>query len=205
MSLVIGLTGGIGSGKTAVSDRFAKKGIRIVDADICSRIVVEPGTPALAAIREHFGADVIQTDGSLNRAVLREHIFQHPDERKWLEALLHPLIAQEIARQIQASQSPYTLLVSPLLIESGQHRFAQRVLVVDAPHTAQLERTVARDGVSEEQVKSIIGAQADRATRLAQATEVIINDKDLAHLDEEVDRLHQHYLQLASGSPQAGT
>lgn len=198
MSLVIGLTGGIGSGKTAVSDRFAQKGITIVDADVCSRIVVEPGQPALKAIEEHFGADVIQADGSLNRAALREHIFQHPDERKWLESLLHPLIAQEIMRQLSASQSAYTLLVSPLLIESGQHNFAKRVLVVDAPQSAQLERTVVRDNVSAEQVKSIISAQADRDTRLARADDIIINDKDLAHLDAEVDKLHQFYLQLAS-------
>ncbi len=200
MTLVIGLTGGIGSGKTAVSDRFAKKGITIVDADVCSRIVVEPGKPALDEIRAHFGDAVIQADGSLNRAVLREHVFQNADERKWLERLTHPLIAQEIMQQITNSKSPYTLLVSPLLIESGQHQFAKRILVVDAPHSAQLERTVIRDKVSEEQVKAIINAQAERETRLARADDIIINDADLSHLDAEVDRLHTFYLALAKNS-----
>lgn len=197
MALVIGLTGGIGSGKTAVSDRFAKKGITIVDADLCSRIVVEPGKPALDEIRAHFGDAVIQADGSLNRAALREHVFQNADERKWLERLTHPLIAQEIMQQIMNSKSPYTLLVSPLLIESGQHQFAKRILVVDAPHSAQLKRTVTRDNVSEEQVKAIINAQAERETRLARADDIIVNDADLSHLDAEVDRLHTFYLTLA--------
>lgn len=196
--LVIGLTGGIGSGKTAATDRFSYHHINVVDADIVARQIVEPGTPALAQIREHFGDGVIQPDGQLDRRALREIVFANPDERKWLEALTHPLIGQEILRQLQASQSPYTLLVSPLLFESGQSRMAQRVVLVDAPVEAQITRTVARDNTTEAGARAIVDAQMSREERLKRADDVIVNDKDLAHLYDQVDRLHKQYLALAS-------
>ncbi len=196
--LVIGLTGGIGSGKTAATDRFKTHGITIVDADIVARQIVEPGTPALTQIREHFGDGVIQPDGQLDRRALREIVFAHPEERKWLEGLTHPLIGQEILRQLQASHSPYTLLVSPLLFESGQSRMASRVVLVDAPVDAQISRTVIRDNTSEAGARAIVEAQMSREDRLKQADDVIVNDKDLRHLYDQVDALHQHFLALAN-------
>lgn len=198
--LVIGLTGGIGSGKTAATERFHSHGITIVDADIVARQIVEPGTPALARIREHFGEGVLQPDGQLDRRALREIVFANPDERKWLEALTHPLIGQEILRQLQASQSPYTLLVSPLLFESGQSRMASRVVLIDAPVEAQISRTVTRDNTTEAGARAIVEAQMSREERLQRADDIIVNDRDLAHLYDQVDRLHQQYLALA-GNP----
>ena len=195
---VVGLTGGIGSGKTAVSDRFAALGATVADADVASRAVVAPGSPALAAIAEHFGQDVLQADGSLNRAALRARVFERPEERRWLEALTHPLIGAWFHEHLNAGESPYSLLVNPILIESGQIRQCHRVLVVDAPEAAQLERTMSRDGNSATQVEAIMKAQLDRTKRLNAADDVIVNDRDLAHLDAEVERLHARYLELAS-------
>ena len=150
---VVGLTGGIGSGKTAVSDRFAALGIKIVDADVAARIVVEPGRPALAEIAEHFGAEVIDPSGALDRAALRTRVFSDPDARRWLEQLLHPRIADEIRRGIESATSPYTMLVSPLLLEAGQAAYAHRILVVDVPVEVQVARTMARDDNDEAQVR----------------------------------------------------
>lgn len=195
--LVIGITGGIGSGKTAVSDRFAARGIVVVDADLASRVVVEAGRPALTAIREHFGEDVIAADGSLDRAALRSKVFADPAERRWLEQLLHPLIGEEIRRGLRAAASPYAVLVSPLLLEAGQVTLVDRVLVVDVPEELQVERTAARDGNSAEQVRAIMAAQADRQTRLARADDVIVNDRGLEELDAAVEALHQRYLEMA--------
>ncbi|MCC5873429.1 MAG: dephospho-CoA kinase [Gammaproteobacteria bacterium] len=196
--LVIGITGGIGSGKTAVSDRFAARGIVVVDADLASRVVVEPGRPALDAIREHFGNEVIHADGSLDRAALRSKVFADASERRWLEQLLHPLIGEEIRNGLQAAASPYAVLVSPLLFEAGQVTLVDRVLVVDVPEDLQVERTAARDGNSAEQVRAIMAAQTDRSTRLAKADDVIVNDRGLDELDAAVEALHQHYLKLAA-------
>ncbi len=201
--LVIGITGGIGSGKTAVSDRFAARGITVVDADLASRVVVEPGRPALAAIAEHFGSDVITPDGALDRAALRQRVFADSAERRWLEALLHPLIGEEIRAGLARSTSAYAILVSPLLFESGQVEMVDRVLVVDVPESLQVTRTAARDGNSEDQVRAIMAAQADRATRLARADDVIANDGSLDDLDRQVEALHQHYLELASEETRA--
>lgn len=195
--LVIGITGGIGSGKTAASDRFAARGITVVDADFASRVVVEPGRPALAAIREHFGAEVIADDGSLDRAALRRKVFADSAERRWLEQLLHPLIGEELRSGLHTATSPYAVLVSPLLFEAGQTSLVDRVLVVDVPEDLQVERTAARDGNSAEQVRAIMAAQADRATRLARADDVIVNDRGLDDLDAAVEVLDQRYLQLA--------
>lgn len=194
-TFIIGLTGGIGSGKSAAAARFAEAhGIHVVDADIKSRVVVEPGRPALHQIVDRFGDAVLQQDGSLNRAVLRERVFQDPDERRWLEQLLHPLIREEIVSDLASADSPYALLVSPLLVESGQYQMTRRILVVDVPEALQIARTTLRDKVPEEQVKAILQAQAKREERLRHADDVITNDRDLAALHQQVDQLHQYYL-----------
>ncbi len=195
---IVGLTGGIGSGKTAVSDAFAALGVTVVDADVVSREVVEPGRPALAAIVKHFGADITTADGHLDRAALRQVIFADASEKQWLEQLLHPLIGEETLHQLAAADSPYALLVSPLLTETGQQQLCQRVLVVDAPEALQLQRTMTRDNNSREQVERIIASQSSRQQRLASADDVLNNDGDLAELREKVAQLHQTYLQLAA-------
>lgn len=198
--MIIGLTGGIGSGKSAVALRFAvKHGIHVVDADLKSRVVVEPGRPALQVIVDRFGDAVIQSSGELDRAALREKIFSEPQERLWLEALLHPLIREEIVTDLASAPSPYALLVSPLLVESGQHRMTDRVLVVDVSEETQVLRTALRDDVPQQQIKSIMQAQATREERLKQAHDIVSNDQDLAALHKQVDALHQRYLNMASG------
>lgn len=195
---IVGLTGGIGSGKTAVSDLFQAKAITVVDADVCARVVVDRGRPALQSIAQRFGQDILFADGSLDRAALRQHIFANAEDKQWLERLLHPLIRDEVAQQILQSTSPYTLLVSPLLIESKQNQICDRVLLVDVPEELQIERTMQRDDNHAEQVKRIMQTQADRATRLAAADDVINNVYDFAYLEKQVDALHQQYMQLAS-------
>lgn len=194
---IVGLTGGIGSGKTAVSDRFAKKGITIVDADVCARVVVEPGRSALQSIKEHFGSTVITTNGELDRAALRQLIFANATDKKWLESLLHPLIANEVFSQLNAAQSQYVMLVSPLLIESQQNLICDRVLVVDVPEDMQIERTMQRDDNDVEQVKNIINTQASRQQRLDAADDIIENTQGLDYLDQCVEKLHQTYLKCA--------
>lgn len=196
MTYIVGLTGGIGSGKTAVSDRFSELGIKVVDADVCARIVVEPGKPALRSIVEHFGNDVLNPDGSLDRAKLRQIVFADEPARKWLETLLHPLIFDEMWSQLQSAESPYAILVSPLLIEAGQTALCQRVLVVDVPEDIQLARATARDANSAEQIKAIMATQASRSLRLEKADDVITNDSDLATLQQRVDTVHQQYLAM---------
>lgn len=201
--MIIGLTGGIGSGKSAVSLRFAvKHGIHVVDADLKSRVVVEPGRPALQAIVDRFGDAVVQSSGELDRAALRERVFREPQERLWLETLLHPLIREEIVTDLASATSPYALLVSPLLVESGQHRMTDRVLVVDVAEETQLMRTALRDNVPQQQIKAIMQAQASREERLKHAHDIVSNDQDLAALHKQVDALHQNYLKLATGETQ---
>lgn len=196
---ILGLTGGIGSGKSAAAQHFIDLGIHVVDADHAARWVVEPGRPALARIAEHFGDSVLQADGQLDRAALRKLIFEVPQQRLWLEALLHPLIADEIAAHLARAESPYAILVSPLLIESGQYAMTQRILVIDVPQQLQIERTLQRDGISEQQVQAILKAQATREDRLSHADDVLVNDRDLAWLHSEVERLHHFYLTLRGG------
>ena len=196
---ILGLTGGIGSGKSAAAQHFIDLGVHVVDADHAARWVVEPGRPALARIAEHFGDSVLQADGQLDRAALRKLIFEVPQQRLWLEALLHPLIAEEIAAHLARAESPYAILVSPLLIESGQYAMTQRILVIDVPQQLQIERTLQRDGISEQQVQAILKAQATREDRLRHADDVLVNDRDLAWLHSEVERLHHFYLTLRGG------
>ena len=198
---ILGLTGGIGSGKSAAAEHFAALGVHVVDADHAARWVVEPGRPALSKIAEHFGEHVLQADGQLNRGALRTLVFSEPEQRRWLEALLHPLIREEIANNLAQAQSPYAILVSPLLIESGQHSTTQRVLVIDVPQALQIQRTLKRDNTSEEQVHAILKVQASREDRLRHADDVLTNDRDLEALKTEVERLHHFYLTLRGGQP----
>ena len=192
MRYIVALTGGIGSGKSTVANAFADLGINVIDADIIARQVVEP------AIADHFGANMIAADGTLQRRALRERIFANPEEKNWLNALLHPLIQQETQHQIQQATSPYVLWVVPLLVENSLYKKANRVLVVDVSPETQLKRTMQRDDVTREHVEQILAAQATREARLAVADDVIDNNGAPDAIASDVARLHAHYLQLAS-------
>ena len=194
--MIIGLTGGIGSGKTAVSDGFESLGIDVVDADLASRVVVQKGKPCLLKIAQHFGEDILTKEAELDRAKLREIIFKSEEEKNWLESLLHPAIANQIQDELNASKSPYTILVSPLLLETNQQDFCSKVLAVDVPVETQVERTLKRDGVSKEQVQAIINSQISRNDRLNLADEVIVNDGTLEDLEIAVKVLHEKFLSL---------
>ena len=194
--MIIGLTGGIGSGKTAVSDSFEALGIDVVDADLASRVVVQKGKPCLLKIAQHFGEDILTKEAELDRAKLREIIFKSEEEKNWLESLLHPAIANQIQNELNASKSPYTILVSPLLLETNQKDFCSKVLAVDVPVETQVERTLKRDGVSKEQVQAIINSQISRNDRLNLADEVIVNDGTLEDLEIAVKILHEKFLSL---------
>ncbi|EAB8205633.1 dephospho-CoA kinase [Salmonella enterica] len=198
MRYTVALTGGIGSGKSTVADAFADLGITVIDADIIARQMVEPGQPALNAIAEHFGSELIAADGTLRRRALRERIFSHPEEKAWLNALLHPLIQQETQRQFQQATSPYVLWVVPLLVENRLYQKANRVLVVDVTPETQLIRTMQRDDVTREHVEDILAAQATREARLAVADDVIDNNGAPDAIASDVARLHASYLKLAS-------
>lgn len=197
MNYVVGITGGIGSGKSAVTQHLEKLGIFVVDADLVARVVVEPGMPALAAIAAHFGEDILLSNGQLNRAALRRIVFDNSEERRWLEGVTHPAIREEIARQLQEATSDYVVLSSPLLLESGQATFAQYVVVVDVPESVQLERTMRRDSNDEVLVQQIMAAQLPREERIARADEAIDNSGDLEQLYANVDALHQRLLTRA--------
>lgn len=197
MALIIGLTGGIGSGKTAASDWFAQQGITVVDADVVAREVVAPGQPALSDICQAFGNWVLQPDGSLDRAALRQHIFSHPDARTTLEHITHPRIRQQIIAQLNQAASPYTMLVSPLLIESRQHELVNRILLVDVPEHLQLSRASLRDSQSSEAIARIMRVQMPRLQRQTHADDIVVNDGDLAHLYHQLLPLHHRYLELA--------
>lgn len=193
---VVGLAGGIGSGKSAVSDRFEARGIRIVDADVAARTVVEPGEPALAEIVDHFGPMVVDDDGRLDRRKLRSLVFKDPDERRWLERALHPRINALMRDQLAEARSPYAILVNPLM--RNRDARANRILVVDVPEAVQIERTMARDRVDRVQAKAIMANQLGRDARLAFADDVIVNDGSIADLHAQVDALHPTYLAFAS-------
>ena len=198
--LIIGLTGGIGSGKTAASDYFADQGITIVDADIVAREVVEPGEPAWLAIKARYGADVIQEDQSLNRAWLRQKVFAEPDERKWLEGQTHPRIRDRLIQQLRDATSPYTILASPLLFESGQSTLVKRTLAIDVPVDTQVKRACSRDTNNEEQIRRIIAAQISREDRCSRADDVADNSGTLAQLHAQLEKLHHTYLTMATST-----
>lgn len=193
----VGITGGIGSGKSAVTDQLQTLGVVVVDADVVAREVVEPGSSALEQIVERYGKDLVDETGQLQRRRLREIVFAQPDERRWLEELTHPLIRERIAEQLLAAQSAYVVLSSPLLLEGRQKDFVDHVVVVDVAEDTQLARTMARDNNSEKLVRSIMRAQASRQERLSQADSVLDNDGSRAELTLQVDKLHQTLLRLA--------
>jgi dephospho-CoA kinase len=196
---IVAITGGIGSGKTTVANLFGELGIDIIDADVIAREVVEPGTPALAAITQHFGVGVLDEEGALDRRKLRDRVFREPDAKGWLNGLLHPLIRQEMQRQCAEASSPYCLLVVPLLVENRLTAMANRVLVVDVDEETQITRTCRRDGVSREQARAIVTAQASRMARLAAADDIIENrDGSPELLRGRILALHQTYLTFAT-------
>lgn len=195
---ILGLTGGIGSGKSVASDYFATLGVKIVDTDVIARQVVEPETAALDKIKHHFGSTIINPNGSLNRKVLRAKIFAHNEEKLWLEQLLHPLIIQATEKELASSSSKYSILVSPLLIESGRHKLTDRVLVIDSPEVEQLNRAQRRDNSDESQIKAIMHKQLSRKERLTYADDIALNNSNIESLHHQLESLHQKYLSLAA-------
>jgi dephospho-CoA kinase len=196
-TLIIGLTGGIGTGKTTISDHFHSLGAKVIDADVIARQVVATGSTALTAIAEYFGDDYLLEDGQLNRAVLRSRIFSSEVDKKWLSELLHPLIRAEIVKQTNAAESPYCVLVAPLLIENNLLMLVNRVLVVDMSEDTQLARTLQRDTSSEQEIKAIIASQTTRSARLKHADDIINNDTlALSEVKVIVSELNTKYLAL---------
>ena len=196
---VIGLTGGIGSGKSAAADRFADRGAAVVDSDLIAHQLTASGGAAIEPIRQAFGSEVITAEGALDRGIMRALAFEQPEARKRLEAILHPMIRAESERQCQTANAPYVMLVVPLLIESGVFRErCQRIVVVDCPESVQVERVKARSGLSDAQVRAIMDALISRHDRLAAADDIIDNSGDLDALFAQVDRLHECYLRLQS-------
>lgn len=195
--LRIGLTGGIGSGKSTVARLFARRGVPVVDTDAIARDLVAPGSPALNDIAARFGRDLVLPDGTLDRARLRDRVLARPEERRALEAILHPRIRTEVDRQLSALSAPYAVIVVPLLIETDFKQRVDRILVVDATEEQQLARAVGRGGISEAEVRGLMAAQATRGARLAAADDVIDNTGEPAALEPAVERLHRKYLGIA--------
>ena len=196
-SWVLGLTGGIGCGKTAVSNMFEELGITIVDADIIAREVVLPNSKGLKAITARFGEDILLPDGTLNRAELRAKIFTNNSDKEWLNALLHPLIRAKILNDLNSATSPYVVLVAPLLFENNLDKYCDHTLLIDVPTSVQIARTVKRDNTSSEQVKSIIASQMSRADKQQKADDILNNDRSLNLVHIELVDLHKKYLQYA--------
>ena len=194
---IVGLTGGIGSGKSTIAQGFRELGIEVVDADQASRKVVEPGMPALNIIADRFGAKMIKNDGTLNRAAMRQLIFSQPLEKTWLENLLHPLIAEWIVDQLQRAESAYVMLESPLLLETEQHQLVNTLLLVDLPESLQLSRTAERDGDPKQQIQSIIASQMARDDKLRRADYVFDNSLTLDTVAPRITMLHETFLHLA--------
>jgi dephospho-CoA kinase len=206
MTYVVIITGGIGSGKTAVSDLLHAHGAVVVDTDVISRNLTAAGGAAMPALLAQFGSGISAADGSLDRDRMRALVFSDPEAKRTLESILHPMIRLEAFRQVQAANSPYVVLVVPLLVESNAYRdIADRVLVVDCPEEIQVERTMRRSGLGREQVERIVKAQAPRSARLALADDVVVNDAGLEALGAQVAQLHARYLQWAAEKARAGT
>lgn len=195
---IVGLTGGIASGKTTVANLFEERGVTLIDTDQLARDVVEPGTPALAQLVTVFGADILDAAGRLDRRRMRDRVFAAPAERRVLESITHPAIRAELVRRSQTARGPYQIHVIPLLAEGRNRAAFDRVLVVDCPTEAQLERLMQRDGSSAEQARQMLAAQATREQRLSVADDVIHNDGRIEHLEPQIDALHARYLTLAA-------
>ncbi|RUO78519.1 dephospho-CoA kinase [Pseudidiomarina taiwanensis] len=198
MTYVVGVTGGIGSGKTTVTDRFAEYGIVVVDADVIARGIFTPPSAALTAVIERFGEQALTADGLLNRPWLRQRVFSSPADKAWLNQLTHPLVRTELLRQLKQADSAYVILSAPLLFENGLDQLCQRTLVVDLPETEQLQRASQRDQTSAAQIKAIMAAQWSRQQRLDKADDVIDNSGPVNALDAQIQALHARYLELAS-------
>jgi len=199
--LVIGLTGGIGSGKSTVAELFAQRGVPVIDTDVIARELVEPGEPALAEIAAAFGEGLVDSEGRLDRARLRNLVFDDEAQRQRLEAILHPRIYARVRDRVAQLDAPYCVVVIPLLIETGGGALVDRILVVDAPLDVRIRRTQSRDGLPEEQVRTIAASQAGRERRLEAADDVIDNGLQPGTLDAQVEALHAKYLALAAEQP----
>ncbi len=198
MTCVVGLTGGIGSGKSAAADLFAARGAAVIDTDAIAHALTKAGGAAMPLIRAGFGDGVVGGDGALDRAAMRVMVFADPSARKRLEAILHPLIREESERQLVAATTPYAILVVPLLIESGDYRKrVNRIVVVDCAEATQIARVISRSGLARPEIERILAAQATRSERLAAADDIIDNDGDLAALPAQIERLHVNYLALS--------
>jgi dephospho-CoA kinase len=197
MVFTVGLTGGIGSGKSTVSDLFAELGVDVIDTDEIARALTGSGQPAVAKIARHFGPDLVASNGSLNRDRMREVVFSDPDARQALQNILHPLIREEVQRRLSLVKKPYALVVVPLLVESRNYKFTDRIVVVDCKEDQQIERVMERSGLSRKQVRAIMDSQASRSERLAAADDIVHNEGGIAALRAQVEKLHQKFLTLA--------
>jgi dephospho-CoA kinase len=197
---IVGLTGGIGSGKSTIARHFIDLGVSCIDADLTAREVVQPGEPALVAIKEHFSHTVLLADGTLDRSKLREIVFADQTARQWLNDLLHPLIRQRMLQQCQQANGPYCILMVPLLFENNLQSLVQRTLVIDVDEMTQIRRTMQRDNVTYEQVNAIMAAQFSRQQRQLLADDIITNSDDITpeQRQTEVNKLHLIYMQLAA-------
>lgn len=203
-SFVVGLTGGIGSGKSTVAELFAERGAVVVDTDAIAHEITGPGGAAMAALAAAFGPRVVRADGGLERTAMRQLVFADPAQRIRLEGILHPLIRERSAQRCRAATSPYVILAVPLLVEAGGYRArCQRILVVDCDEAVQVARVMARNGLAKSEVRAIMAAQAGRRERLAVADDVVHNDGGIEALREQVDGLHARYVRLSTDKPQA--
>ena len=198
--LVIGLTGGIGSGKTTAADIFSRLGAGVIDTDEIAHELTQPGGESISAIHQVFGESYITAEGALNRKEMRNLVFNDMNARRKLEAILHPLIRDEVARRVELSQAPYLIVVVPLLLETGHYQgIVQRILAVDCSEREQISRAAARSGMDEQAVRAIMAAQISRDERLRQADDVIVNNACLPSLERQVQALHGKYMRLAQG------
>ncbi|MEE8512445.1 MAG: dephospho-CoA kinase [Acidiferrobacterales bacterium] len=195
--LRIGLTGGIGSGKSSAAAMFARRGVPVIDADEIAKQLVAPGQPAYERIIQRFGKEFVDADGFIDRGRLRRHVFDDPASRRELEAILHPRVRRQIQRQLRALRAPYCVIVIPLIFEANQQDLVDRILVIDAAEDTQVQRVAARSSLADDEIRKIIAAQIGRNVRLRQAHDVITNEGELEQLEERVDAFHTRYLDLA--------
>lgn len=195
--LRIGLTGGIGSGKSSAAAMFARRGVPVIDADEIAKQLVAPGQPAYERIIQRFGKEFVDADGFIDRGRLRRHVFDDPASRRELEAILHPRVRRQIQRQLRALRAPYCVIVIPLIFEANQQDLVDRILVIDAAEDTQVQRVAARSSLTDDEIRKIIAAQIGRNVRLRQAHDVITNEGELEQLEERVNAFHTRYLDLA--------
>ncbi|MDF1689071.1 MAG: dephospho-CoA kinase [Cycloclasticus sp.] len=197
--LTIGLTGGIGCGKTTVTQLFEKRDVPVIDADVISHAIVQPAQPTLLLLKNTFGKQVLLANGELDRKYLRELIFNDPSKKETLEGIMHPIIYTRMHNELAKFDSPYGILSVPLLLETNHQTQVDRVLVIDCPETDQIQRVKTRDQLSDQLINSIMNAQCSRSLRISLADDILINNKSLASLDTKVQKLHEFYLQMSAG------